>query len=156
VQNTAISGWSFDPVVVLDSQDRFNLFFRPVPAQDDLAWKEVDWWVGAGAAWTKTTAGVGDSIGDGSDGDHYDVAFTPGGEVYIARVGANIGVAYDHFDGCKWTSHQIDTPPAQGTSFEIWWPSVAVDPAGRPHFSFQEMHRDDHNQDELWSAEPIP
>jgi hypothetical protein len=148
--------WNFDPVVVMDSQDRFNLFFRAAPPPSGVVVaNEVDWWVSAGSSWTKTTAGVGGPIGDG-DGLHFDVAFTPGGEVYIARVGSPSGIAYDHFDGCKWTSHQIDTPPAQSTSFEIWWPSVAVDSTGRPHFSFQEMHYADHNQDELWSAEPIP
>jgi len=154
--NTFISSWDFGPIVQIDSRDRLNLFFTAVPDLAASLEEPLGWWISDGAGWTKTTAQLPSPLYGGADGYHVDVALTPTGEIYVARGGLSYdGLSYDHFDGCRWIKDQqvhVFTDP----DVDVWWPSVAVDAAGRPHFSFQEMHRDDHTLDVLWSAEPVP
>lgn len=146
--------WNFDPVVRVDSRDRFNIFFAAIPENAMRYGDPLGWWTSEGTGWTKTAVELtGAVLYTAIEGYHLDVAITNSGEIYVARY-AN-GLVYDHFDGCRWTTGQ-EVYTFMDAGAAIWWPSVAVDATGRPHFSFQEMHRTDHNQDVLWSAEPLP
>jgi len=156
--NTFIGSWDFGPIVQIDSRDRLNLFFAAVPDIGAVEEEPLGWWISDGAGWTKTTAQLPGPLYWSGDGYHADVALTPTGEIYVARGGLTYdGLFYDHFDGCRWIKDQqlqVFTDP--NLQIDVWWPSVAVDAAGRPHFSFQEIHANDHTLDVLWSAEPVP
>jgi hypothetical protein len=150
VPNTTTA--DFWPVVLLDSRDRLNLFFADRRTDGRLAW-----WIAEGSTWTKTSVDLLPNLSEPGIGElgghHYDVALTTGGELYVARFAG--GLIYEHFDGCRWiTAQRVYAFPDPLS--DVWWPSVAVDAAGRPHFSFQEMHMGDHSQDVLWYAEPQP
>src|SRR5262249_51418072 len=63
----------------------------------------------------------------------FDVVFGPVGDIHVAYTRPAGGLGYAVFDGCRWSEVVVDVA-SDGSA-----PSIALDPAGRPHFAYQNV-----------------